>query len=85
MTSSIVTTHYRYKRPPRKRKPVALEGPAVVTAKSSRRPTWGRKRRRPRIVVTARHHNGAARSIKHAARGSTSYFSAASLRLARQR
>jgi len=35
--TSIVTTHYRYKRPPRKRKPVALEVPAVVTAKSSRR------------------------------------------------
>ena len=34
----IVTTHYRYKRPPRRKKPVALEVPAVVTAKSSRRP-----------------------------------------------
>jgi hypothetical protein len=34
----IVRTAYRYKRPPRKRKPVALEVPAVVTAKSSRRP-----------------------------------------------
>jgi hypothetical protein len=32
----IVTTHYRYKRPA-KRKAVALEGPAVVPAKSSRR------------------------------------------------
>ena len=38
MTSSIVTTRYRYKRPPRKRKAVAIEAPAVVTAKSSRRP-----------------------------------------------
>jgi len=28
----IVTTHYRYKRPPRKRKAVALEGSAVVRA-----------------------------------------------------
>jgi hypothetical protein len=26
----IVTTHYRYKRPPRKRKAVASEAPAVV-------------------------------------------------------
>ena len=33
----IVTAHYRYKRPPRKRKPVALDMPAVVVAKSSRR------------------------------------------------
>ena len=34
----IVTTHYRYKRPPGRKKPVALEVPAVITAKSSRRP-----------------------------------------------
>jgi hypothetical protein len=34
----IVTTTYRYKRPPRKRKAVALEVPAVVTTKRSRRP-----------------------------------------------
>jgi hypothetical protein len=34
----IVTTHYRYKRPPGREKPVALEVPAVVTTKSSRRP-----------------------------------------------
>lgn len=34
----LVRTAYRYKRPPGKRKPVALEGPAVVAAKSSRRP-----------------------------------------------
>ena len=26
-----VTTHYRYKRPPRKRKAVPLEGPAICT------------------------------------------------------
>ena len=36
----IVTTPYRYKRPPRKRKPVALDMPAVVAAKS-RRPVGG--------------------------------------------
>jgi hypothetical protein len=29
---TIVTTHYRYKRPPRKRQAVALEVPAVVKA-----------------------------------------------------
>ena len=34
----IVTTHYRYKRPPRKRKAVPLEASAVVKAKSNRRP-----------------------------------------------
>ena len=28
---AIVTTHYRYKRPPRKRKAVALDMPAIVT------------------------------------------------------
>jgi hypothetical protein len=28
---SIVTTHYRYKRPPRKRKRVVLTGSAIVT------------------------------------------------------
>ena len=30
MTSAIVTSTYRYKRPPRKRKAVPLEGPAIV-------------------------------------------------------
>ena len=29
----IVTAHYRYKPPPRKRKAVPLAGPAVVTPK----------------------------------------------------
>ena len=37
----IVTYAHRYKRPPRKRKAVALEAPAVVTAKSSRRLSLG--------------------------------------------
>jgi hypothetical protein len=36
----IVTTSYRYKRPPRKRKAVPLTGPAVIPTKSSRRPIW---------------------------------------------
>ena len=30
----IVTTHYRYKRPPRKRGAVPLEGPAIVTKRA---------------------------------------------------
>jgi hypothetical protein len=29
----IVTTHHRYKRPPRKRKAVALEAPAIAAAR----------------------------------------------------
>ncbi len=32
----IVTTQYRYKRPPKKRKPVTLAGPAITTVKSPR-------------------------------------------------
>jgi hypothetical protein len=32
----IVTTHYRYKPPPRKRKAVAIEAPAIVTPKSAK-------------------------------------------------
>jgi hypothetical protein len=41
MASAIVRSTYRYKRPPRKRKAVALEAPAVVTTKKSRRPVLG--------------------------------------------
>jgi hypothetical protein len=33
----IVTTTYRYKRPPRKRKAVALEVPAIITRKRAER------------------------------------------------
>jgi hypothetical protein len=34
----IVTTHYRYERPPRKKaKPAAITGPAVVTTTSRKR------------------------------------------------
>ena len=54
----IVTTHYRYKRPPRKRKPIALEAPAVVTAKSSRRPNLGEEAA-AEVSVTTRHYDGA--------------------------
>ena len=35
--TAIVTTHYRYKRPPRKRKAVALEVPAIVTRAKKRK------------------------------------------------
>ena len=37
----IATAYYRYKRPPGKRKPVAFEVPAVVTAKKQPPPSWG--------------------------------------------
>lgn len=38
----IVTYAHRYKRPPRKRtKTAAIEGPVIVTGKSSRRPADG--------------------------------------------
>ena len=35
MPSRIVTSTYRYKRPPRKRKAVPLEGPAIVTKRAA--------------------------------------------------
>ena len=79
----IVTTHYRYKRPPRKRKPVAIEAPAIVTAKSSRRPNLEAKAAAE--VQRAPVPGGGGNAAKHTARGNTSYFSAASLRFARQR
>jgi hypothetical protein len=50
----IVTTPYRYKRPPRKRKAVALDIPAVVTAKSSRRPVGGTEEAAAEVPMTAR-------------------------------
>jgi hypothetical protein len=54
----IVTTHYRYKPPPRKWKAAALEASAIVTTKSSRRPAWGETA--AEVSVTARHYDGAA-------------------------
>ena len=40
MTARIVTTTYSYKRPPKRkgRKLAEIPGPAVITAKGSRRP-----------------------------------------------
>jgi hypothetical protein len=49
LMTRIVTTHYRCKRPPRKRKPAALEVPEIVTAaraesfRRGRRPPWPRR------------------------------------------
>ena len=35
MPARIVTSTYRYKRPPRKKKPVLLEVPAIVTKRAA--------------------------------------------------
>jgi len=35
MPTRIVTSTYRYKRPPKKRKPVLLEVPAIVTKRAA--------------------------------------------------
>ena len=45
---TIVTTHYRYKRPPRKRKAVAIEAPVIVRAADPG------KGRRPAQLATAK-------------------------------
>ena len=70
----IVTTTYRYKLPPRKRKAVAIEAPAVVTAKE----TATRGRRRPRFRYRPPSQRGSA--LNQARR--TSHSSTASLRRA---
>ena len=57
MPARIVTTHYRYKRPPRTRKAVALEGPAIVgkRARPADAPTPGPANDdRPAVIVTAK-------------------------------
>ena len=52
----IVTSTYRYKRPPRKRKAVPLEGPAIVR-KGAAKPetTPANDDRKPAIVTSTRH------------------------------
>ena len=76
---AIVTTSYRYKRPPRKRKPVAIEAPAVVTANpGSTRPDSGkggpevRDRHRPggegEVRRRARHDAGGAPAARRCRR-----------------
>ena len=57
MPARIVTTHYRYKRPPRKRKAVPLQGPAIVrrgTAKPEMPPAPANDDRKPAIVTAKR-------------------------------
>jgi hypothetical protein len=51
MPSAIVTSTYRYKRPPRKKKPVLLEVPAIVKQKAEARPLASEpKASRPALV-----------------------------------
>jgi hypothetical protein len=50
--SRIVTTHYRYKRPPRKRKAVPLEGPVIVTERHAL-PSVGKRKPEPDAPLPA--------------------------------
>jgi hypothetical protein len=61
MPARIVTAHYRYKRPPRKKKPVLLEVPAVVVKRAPRsqqasapKPAAPANDDRKSVIVTAR-------------------------------
>ena len=56
MPTRIVTTHYRYKRPPRKKKAVALEVPAIVrkgAAMPETTPAPASDDRKPAIVTVS--------------------------------
>lgn len=49
---TIVTTHYRYKRPSRKKpKAAAIEGPTVVTSPDKKRPTLPEHPKPARVIV----------------------------------
>ena len=49
---TIVTTHYRYKRPSRKKpKAAAIEGPIVVTSPDKKRPTLPEHPKPARVIV----------------------------------
>ena len=52
MPSRIVTSTYRYKRPPRKRKPVPLTGPAIVSKRRSL-PSVGKHKPEPDVPPPA--------------------------------
>ena len=55
--TGIVTSTYRYKRPPRKRKPVRLEVPAIVRrgTKPETPPAPANDDRKPAIVTVSGH------------------------------
>ena len=74
MPSRIVTSTYRYKRPPRKRKAVPLEGPAIVT-KRRLLPDAGTQ-----AVAPARDHRPAEPAPVPAARKRSAIVTAASKR-----
>jgi hypothetical protein len=63
MPSRIVTSTYRYKRPPQKRKVVPLQGPAIVTKRapapqtSAPRPAAANDDRKS-VIVTAKRRRG---------------------------
>jgi hypothetical protein len=60
MPSRIVTSTYRYKRPPRKRKAVPLEGPAIVTnaPRQTDAPKPAAADDRKPVIVTAKRRRG---------------------------
>jgi hypothetical protein len=60
VTVRIVTTTYRYKRPPKKRKAVALEVPVIVAAKKNRRPELRRAAAEVGLLNCPAIHDGAA-------------------------
>ena len=45
----LVSTHYRYKRPPRKKKAVALEVPPIVTKRAAKPARATSGQRRPQV------------------------------------
>ena len=55
--TGVVTSIYRYKRPPRKRKPVRLEAPAIVRrgTKPETPPAPANDDRKPAIVTVSGH------------------------------
>ena len=56
MPSRIVTSTYRYKRPPKKRKTVALEVPVIVTKRTATKvaPPPANDDRKSAIVITSK-------------------------------
>ena len=58
MPARIVTSTYRYQRPPRKRKAVPLEAPVIVVGKKSRRPDKATAAAEV-LSRSPRHHDGA--------------------------
>jgi hypothetical protein len=66
----IVTTTYRYKRPPRKRMAVALDVPAIVR-KSSRRPIGEEKAAAAEVMPPTSEEGAAQRSTARGAARAT--------------